>query len=82
VDLQHDITKELNCSASLYAGWNSEKLTQEQFDEAEERLRNFPAQALAKKVSNTNLHWLRKKLFDLKIHSKLMGILRRQIRLN
>ena len=48
-DLQTNVPRELNFLANFYAGWNSEKLTQEQFDEAEEKLQNFPAAALAKK---------------------------------
>ena len=74
-DLQTNVPRELNFLANLYAAWNNEKITSEQYYEAEKSLRNFPATALAKKVSNKNLLGLRKKQFDLKIHSKLKSIL-------
>jgi hypothetical protein len=77
-DLENKIPKEICFLADLYSGWNNEKMTEEQFLEAETKLRNFPAAALSKRVGNKNLLSLRKKLFDLKIHSKLMAILRRK----
>ena len=53
-------------------------MTAETFFEAEQALKNFPVAALAKKISNKNLVSLRKKPFDLNIHSKLMAILRKK----
>ena len=76
-DLESDIPKELSFLATLYSGWNSEKLTAEQYAEAEQRLSQFPVAALSKRIDNSSLLSLRKKLFDLKIHAMLMAILSR-----
>ena len=48
-DMQPNVPRELNFLANLYAGWNNEKMTSEQYYEAEKSLRNFPGTALAKR---------------------------------
>ena len=74
-DLQNTVPKEISFLADLYSGWDNKEMSAETFFEAEKALTNFPAAALAKKFSNKNLISLRKKLFDLNIHEKLMTIL-------
>ena len=51
-EMKSEIPKELLFLASLYSGWNSEKISREQFSEMEQQLKNFPAQSLAKKLEN------------------------------
>ena len=77
-EMQNDIPKELLFLSSLYSGWNSEKITREQFEEMEKKMVAFPAASLAKKLDNRNLIGLRKKLHELKIHKELMFVLRRK----
>ena len=67
--------------AGLYSSWNNENLTSAQFAEAESKLELFPAASLAKKIDNSNLLSLKKKLYDLKIHKQLMNVLRRKYNL-
>ena len=63
--MQTNIPKEISFLASLYSGWDSEKMSSENFFEAEKALKNFPAAALAEKNSN------KKQLFDLKFTASL-----------
>ena len=60
--MQSDIPRELLFLSSLYSGWNSEKITREQFEEMKAKLILFLAASLAKKLDNCNLIGLRKKL--------------------
>ena len=48
-EMQGDIPRELLFLSSLYSGWNSEKITKEQFAEMEAKLILFPAASLANK---------------------------------
>ena len=68
--------RELLFLASIYAGFNSEKITMEQFNQIEEQLRLFPVQAQTKKLKNSNLADLRKELFSMGIHDELISILK------
>ena len=77
-EMSSSVPRELLFLASLYASWNNENLTSDQFIEAEKKLEQFLAAALAKKIDNKNLISLRKKLFKLKIYSQLMGVLRQK----
>ena len=70
--------RELLFLASVYSGFNSEKITVEQFNQIEEQLRLFPVQSQTKKLKNANLADLRKELFSMGIHSELMAILKRK----
>ena len=76
--LQETVTKELSFLASLYSGWNAEHMTHEQFQEALAKLKQFPAGALTKKLSNPNLSVLRNKLHCLGMDKLLIAVLRRK----
>ena len=80
--LSQNVPKELGFMASLWAGWNSEKLTREQFDMASRKIKDFPSGALARRLSNPNLGMLRKTLVDLKLDERLLKILEKKYNLN
>ena len=72
------IPVELDFLSSIYGGWNTGTMSESQFVELDNLLKNFPAQQLAKKLSNSNLNALRKSLFDLNLHQDLLGVLGRK----
>ena len=76
--LEETVSKELSFLASLYSGWNATQMTTEQFAEALEKLKQFPAGALTKKLSNPNLSVLRNKLHNLNMDKLLIAVLRRK----
>ena len=76
--MKSKIPKELLFLSSLYSGWNSKKITREQFVEMENKLHMFPAASLAKKLDNRNLIGLKKKPYKIGIHKQLMAVLRRK----
>ena len=53
-------------------------MTEDQFAEALEKLKQFPAGALTKKLSNPNLSVLRNKLHNLGMDKMLISVLRRK----
>ena len=61
--------------AELYIGWNGATLTQEKLNEIDKSIRNFPVEALQKKLKNLNFSKLRKMLFQLDLHAEFMKIL-------
>jgi hypothetical protein len=69
---------ELSFLASLYSGFNGEKMTSAQYHEIENQLKNFPAQSLARKIKNSNLNSLRKTLFELDLKEEMLTILKRK----
>ena len=69
---------ELEFLASLYSGFNGQNMTSAQYFEIENQLKNFPAEALARKIKNSNLNELRKTLFDLDIREDMLSILKRK----
>ena len=65
--------------SDLYLGFNGKNLTPQQFNELEQKIKNAPAQALARRIpQNGNLNELRKTLYDLKIHKDLVAVMRRR----
>ena len=64
--------------ADFYAGFNGTKMTAQQFNKLENQLKNFPAQALSRRIQNTNLNELRRTLFELDVHKELVSVLRRK----
>ena len=62
---------EIKFLSSLHAGWYRSNLTQTDVDHIDKSLRAFPAEALTKKLKNTNLVQLRKQLFELDLHMYL-----------
>ena len=53
-------------------------MTQHQFQELNNSIKNLPAQQLARKMGNTNLNALRKSLYELDIHEDLLSVLGRK----
>ena len=70
---------ELEFLADLYAGFNGTKMTAQQSNELEKQLRHFPAQALSRRIQNTNLNELRRTLFELDVHKELVSDLLRVV---
>ena len=70
------IPVELDFLVSLYCGFNSEKLTPNQYSDLLKSLSNLPASELAKiPAKNSNLNSLRKTLFQLGIEQEVKKIL-------
>ena len=57
------------------SSFNTSKLTEAQFYELNQSLKNLPASQLSRKMANPSLNSLRRKLFDLNLHEDLLHVL-------